>query len=593
MKKIFLLVLCELFLFTVSVSAQQQLNHEKRTYIAPNGNLYIQKSLPVYLRLATSSADNASTILLKSKESEKYTNPMYFDTEGKNTITHSWAVDQSTKKTVYPERDVIFEVYADGIAPETRTEFLNAPRYYGNGKIYYGKGLNVPITATDEVSGVEKIYYSINSEPYKDYSSVLKLDTEKEYSLKYYASDNVGNAEGPNNRNFIVDLTPPITKHSLGGIYLNDILSPSATISLSSSDNLSGVYSIYCHYDNHPQNAYYTKLNMDALNDGEHTLTYYAKDNVNNNEDKKSTAAINSGTGGGTYSFYVDRISPVVNYAIQGDQYMGEYKFISSRTKINLSATDNKAGVESITYIIDYKDQNTFSSPFLVPDKNGLHDIGYFGTDKVKNKSFTKTLTVYMDNILPTTSVSYGTPQFFDRDTLFINNTTKITLHPIDYQSGVQKTEYGVDGTGNTWTSSFTIPNEGYRKITFKTTDKVNNIEIEKTSFVFVDNTPPIIYTNFSIQPIGTTNKDGKTLNVYPNYTRLYIGATDAHCGTQKISYSINGAPYQDYSSPYTLDVSEINHFSVKNKYYKVHIIVKDKLGNQSEKDVEFFVGNN
>ena len=90
----------------------------------------------------------------------------------------------------------------------------------------------------------------------------------------------------------------------------------------------------------------------------------------------------------------------------------------------------------------------------------------------------------------------------------------------------------------------------------------------------------------------GTKKKKGKTLKVYPNYTRLYIGATDAHVGTKTIFYSLdNGATFRDYSSPHTLDISELSQFK-KNKFYSVIIKTKDMLDNESTSAVEFFVGD-
>ena len=188
---------------------------------------------------------------------------------------------------------------------------------------------------------------------------------------------------------------------------------------------------------------------------------------------------------------------------------------------------------------------------------------------------------------MPTTGIKYGRPQFFARDTLFINKATAITLFSKDYESGVQKIEYQIDGSGYKSYNEFAIPNDGYHSINFKTTDNVNNVEQEKTSNCFVDNVAPEIYNNFSIQPIG--NK--KELKVYPNYTRIYLGATDDHVGTESIMYSINDAPLALYSSAQTLDISEKNRFIKKKIKYTVKVVAKDKLGNTSEKIIEFYIG--
>jgi hypothetical protein len=80
-------------------------------------------------------------------------------------------------------------------------------------------------------------------------------------------------------------------------------------------------------------------------------------------------------------------------------------------------------------------------------------------------------------------------------------------------------------------------------------------------------------------------------MSIYPNYSRLYLGATDDHVGVKTIKYSINDGPLSLYSSASTLDISERNRFLKKNIKYSVRIVVEDKLCNTTEKTVEFYVG--
>ncbi|MGB0430687.1 MAG: OmpL47-type beta-barrel domain-containing protein, partial [Bacteroidia bacterium] len=228
-----------------------------------------------------------------------------------------------------------------------------------------------------------------------------------------------------------------------------------------------------------------------------------------------------------------------------------------------------------------------YGSPISIPQEYGKHVLKYDAMDNVENLSVNEYLTVYMDNAAPETGIKFGRPQFFTRDTLFINSKTQVTLPSSDRGSGVTKTEYAIDGGGlNVYSGAFNIENHGHRTVTFKSTDCVNNVENLKTSKFFVDNKPPKIYNNFSIEPIGTKNG----LKVYPNYTRLYLGATDRHVGTERILYSINGSKFSDYSSPQTLDISELNRFQAKKKY-TVKVKAYDKLGNESESTIEFYVG--
>ena len=68
------------------------------------------------------------------------------------------------------------------------------------------------------------------------------------------------------------------------------------------------------------------------------------------------------------------------------------------------------------------------------------------------------------------------------------------------------------------------------------------------------------------------------------------MGATDEKVGTEDIFYSVDGGALTPYSSPQTLDISELNRFG-KKKLYEVRIVAKDKLGNESEKMIKFYIG--
>jgi hypothetical protein len=540
--------------------------HEK------DGHYYVQKSLPVYLSFSVTP--DGKDYPLKSEKHTSDANPMYLDTEGVNYIRSKWAVDPNTGKAITPQREVLMEMYADGLAPRTNLSFSGAPRYSKGGTTYFGKGLNVSLSARDGVSGVMETQYALNGN-YTKYSSSVGASKEGTNTFYYYSADYVGNAEQTRSRAFTVDLTPPVSDHSIVGIVHNsNIIAPSTTFKLSTTDNLAGIRSVRYSFDSRSERGYSPNIGVSYLPDGEHTLYYYATDNVSNEATKKS------------FQFYLDKIAPVVTQKVVGDQYKGNYLYVSSRTKINLSATDNKAGVKDVYYRMDGGSRTTYSSDFGVPNKLGVHFIKYQAVDNVENMASNKNLTVYVDNKAPETGIFYGSPQFFHRDTLFITSQTPVTLKYRDAHSGIQTTSYSIDGAGMKAYSKFTIPGEGNHSIGFQSVDRVNNREELKNSKVFVDNTPPNIFINFSIEPIG--KKGG--LDIYPNYVRMFVGATDKHVGAEQVMYSIDDAPLSLYSSPTTLDVSELNRFK-KRKKYSVRVVVKDKLGNEAEKTVEFYVG--
>jgi len=552
-------------------------SYEKQVYINDNGDIFVQKELPMYLKFSTSpTGENYN---LKGKVPE-YSEPMYLDTEGPNYIRSKYAVDPETKKTVQPEQEVLYEVNADGLAPVTKHTFSGAPRYSSGGTVYFGKNLSFSLSARDGVSGVKGTQYALGN-GYTDYSNDVNASKEGAQTLYYYSFDFVGSAEQTRSSSFTVDLTPPSTNYEVVGINKSgNILAPSASVKLTSSDNLSGVRTTYYMFDDGSSRAYTGPVNVGGLSDGEHTIRYYAVDNVKNMEGG------DNGANASTFSFYMDKIAPVPTHEVKGDQYKGNYLYISPRTTIALAATDNKAGVKNIYYRIDGGERATYSSEFKMPSDRGVHSVKYDANDLVENLSGNKYINVFMDADAPETGIIYANPQFMDRDTLFITSKSNISLKMRDDASGVQKTEYQTDGGGFKSYSQFTLPAEGYHTIDFKSSDNVNNKEEVKSSSCYIDNTAPEIFIKFSIEQIGS--KNGKP--VYPNYTRMYVSATDKKVGTESIYYGMDGEALQLYSSPQTLDASEVSRFR-KNKKYEVKVVAKDKLGNTSEKIVEFYVG--
>ncbi len=593
--KRFLLLVAAIFTFS-GLFAQQMIIPEKGWYVNDKGRFFVNKHLGVYLWLSFSPDENSPKHLLKS-ETCKWTNPMYFDTDGYNSIRTPWEVD-STGKYVLPQNDVVFEVYADGLPPKVSSKFYGAPRYVSGGKIYYGVGLKVKISATDaypdkglgndEVSGVKTIYYSINGQAYQVYKSDIVFDKEGEYTLKYYAIDNVGNYSQPVEKKFIVDLTPPTIAQKIEGDALGGVYSPRAKIVLTSEDNLSGVKHIYYSIDGKAPVIYTRPIPITALGTGEHTFEYWSVDNVKNSNQGLANQGKDN-NGGKKYTFEYDNVAPKVWYEIVGDHYKGKYDYISSRTKIKLLAED-KNGVKEIRYGINAKPTELYSAEFNMPAKTGLETFYYYAVDKLNNRTVTKSKVVYMDNTPPITAINYKVPQFFNRDTLFITSKTKIQLFAKDYQSGLQRIEYAIDGGEfKTYTGEFTIPTEGYHVISFRAVDRVNNVEKTKKSSCLVDNNAPKIYVNFSIEPIRTETVNGEKLNVYPTYTKMYLGATDKYAGTESIYFSINGGPRMLYVS--AKDIARKGLIR-KPGTYTVKIEAIDKLGNKSEKTVKFIIAN-
>ncbi len=196
MKNLFLAVFITIFFLNICAQESNFDWYEK------DGKLYYNKNLPVYLWISTSPDDNSKDILMTSQTTKSYVNPMYFDTEGYNTLRTSYAVDTNTKKVAYPSKQVIFKVYADGYAPTISAHFSGIRKYYTGAKAVYKSGLKIKLYAKDYISGVENIYYSINNSEFRKYNNPVEFNENGSYCFKFYALDNTGNKSEEKEYNF-------------------------------------------------------------------------------------------------------------------------------------------------------------------------------------------------------------------------------------------------------------------------------------------------------------------------------------------------------------------------------------------------------
>jgi len=581
---------CIVFLLSnvFTLIAQNPLHHEKKVYVSPEGKVFVNKALPIYVKISVSPDPHAPTYTLPSVVTAQYANPMYFDTEGRNTLRSPWAVDTATKKPIDPKREIIFEVYADDIPPVTQVNIKHKHRFIKNGITYFDKSVELEFTSSDAVSGTEATYVSIDKGVYENYAKAKPVfDIEKPYMIAYYSVDRVGNAEKPKFINFSIDLTPPRTDFKIIGDSKGKMLSSKASIQLTARDSLSGVNRIVYSINGGTERIYTVPIALSLLQDGKSKITYYAVDNIGNKEEPRviatSTDRPDDHSESSEYSFYVDKEPPVVDYEIAGDKCTGKYLYISSRSQFKINATDDKSGVDKVMYSINNPLLNlTYVEPFALKGE-GLQTIFYSAADNVGNVALPKSQLVYVDKYIPVTTLNFIGRKFTNRDTTFITGETKISLSASEIGSGIQATEFTLDGAARSvYTGPFTVKQDGFHTLAYFSSDKVNNIEPAKKRSFIVDNTPPVVHYNFSVKAIGEKTVRDKTYSIYPSNTMLYIAATDNAAGVERIEYQINGKPPQD--------LIPIKGLLPGN--YEIEITAYDMLSNKSVETVHFAVEN-
>lgn len=562
-----------LSLLTYNLLAQETPQHKQRIYKDDEGKVYVNKNLPVYLSIST-TPDGSDSEVLEGKD-PKYSAPMYLDSEGYNSIRSPWQVDPETKKVVYPKAEVIFELYADSKPPVTSIEYSADVLAKMDDQIIMKAG-NITLSASDETSGVETIYYSLDNGSYQKYSSSINLTEEKLTSIRYYSVDFVGNVEEVTTVNIMIDKSAPVSSLNIDGDLSEDVISSRSTIVLSVNDNVSDKSKTFYTIDEGRTYVYSKPISVASLSEGEHTITYFSVDAVDNNEEKK------------TYSFFVDKSAPRVIDEIIGNTFIANGKeYYSGRTKLKLVALDNKAGVKEIRYSINGGEFKLYEEPFYLSEVGNLN-IEVLAMDKVNNRLRTtefsdkNNLISYVDLAGPRLSSSVTGPSFVIRDTTYISKETKIKLRGTDDDSGFKEIDYQVDnGASSNYSEPFSIEADGFHTVTFNGYDNLSNSSTEKM-LVIVDNDGPDVYNRFSINSTKTKLIEGETVNVYPPHVVLFLSSTDKQAGLDKISYQVNGGSMLPYRSL-------IENFR-KNTLYRINVSVVDKLGNENQEEIVFYI---
>lgn len=559
-----LLALC----LVVSAFSQDQPAFEKKPFKDSEGNLFWPLSLPVYVQLSTSPDPADGVMLAEAKET---IHPMKWDGHGKHYIKHD-----DSKNPKGGESTVAFPVHVDGIAPVSALELLGAPRYSGS-KIYFGKGLTTFVKAKDEMSGLEGVYISINQVPFSKLSSPVELADEKEYQVRYFAVDKVGNAEQPKSVSFAVDRTSPASNHEVNGSHLDGpILSPRTFISITAHDEASGIKKTEYYFDGQKPALYSKRISLAGLADGEHTLTYYSVDHVGNIESPRQ------------FVFYLDAKGPEVTSSFDANFAVSEGRsYASTGTLVSLAATDNKSGVKQLFYSVNGSPEQIYTAPFPLPAKQGTYSIRYRAIDQLDNVGATFTnkqiSAIYVDDTPPVVTHSVSTPKIHTRDTLFITDKTHFTIKSFDAEAGGAIVDYKLDnGKEVTYEKPFTVLTEGKHSISYTGTDLVNNSAV-KTAFFVVDNSAPEIFLHTSLEKIGTqklVNKE-QEIPIYASGTSFYMAATDKSVGTKAIYYRLN----QQAESVYTQPVK----FVTKGAH-ALKIRAVDYLGNERTLETMEFV---
>ena len=228
---------------------------------------------------------------LSGVESSDPESPLHFESEGANQSQQVTVTDKAGNSATFTSP----AVHIDLTPPST---LISIPGISQQQEWFTGP-VTVTLSASDNLSGVANTFYNINGGATQTYSSTFSITDEGNYTIEYWSVDVAGNAETHKTRTVRIDSSAPVTQASPSGTAGNNgWFRSDVQVSLSSTDNLSGVQSTFYRVDGGATQTYASPFVVSGP--GQHTVEYWSVDNLGNTEVAKMLAV------------KIDTVGPVV-----------------------------------------------------------------------------------------------------------------------------------------------------------------------------------------------------------------------------------------------------------------------------------------
>lgn len=477
---------------------------------------------------------------------------------------------------------------------------------------WYSSVPNITLSASDVGSGVKNIYYKWSDQnSYTVYNGAFSA-REGDYTLYYYAVDNLENTETPaKTQQFRVDTTKPTTEVNVSpsspdGIRPDGYGEPRSwykttpTITLTTSDTGSGPSKIYYKWDNRSwievsgnTATVSMVINEEKIQGAGRTLYFRSKDAVGNEESERRLV------------FNIDDELPSITITVNPTQPGRDTGWYETTPTITLSASKpyNRNTPLTIRYKWDGPSETTktASNGERITASQGNRKLTVEVTDIIGNKKVVEE-TFKVDTIPP------AAPAFSSIDTITADNLnfimvrgstdssqTIIRVKATDTLSNSTEEVLATVGSDRTFSARLNLISsedgnilaDGNITFTAYAIDQAGNIST-KTTTNLKDTTPPV--TSISVNPTAPNGINGwyKWATTRPTIT---LTADDTHTAGQnlRIYYKWGSAiNYQQYSGPfeapdcettlfaYSIDRLDNTETAVKEQLFKVDTVLPD-----------------
>jgi hypothetical protein len=411
-----------------------------------------------------------------------YSAPFSIDTYGYHNITY-----RSVDNLGNIEIEKIYSIYVPEV-PIT-TIFIGSPQY-GTIPRFVNQFTQFSFSVIDNSGLGYDTYYYIDSAPPILYYGPFTILTEGAHTIFYYSIDNLGNIEDTNEFEIVVDNTPPTTDIVISDpnyVSEDTWVTSSTQITLNTVDG--GLLPVGIDYTQYRiWNGAWTEWSIYendftlGTNDGIRYVEFYGMDLLGNIEPTNNQ------------TYIVDNTPPITTILIEGSSYRQNPEDI-----LNVTSTTTfvfsvyNGGVHPVRLdFTEYRVWNDgtwsewlkYSIGFKLDSGNGTRYIEWYSIDKLGNKELTHNLTVFVDNIPPTTEYILQ----LESD----NSEARISLIPTDIGSGCALTKYKIDNlTCIIYTNTLVINESGSHTVYFLSEDNLENIEEERELTVLIEEPEP------------------------------------------------------------------------------------------------------
>ncbi len=405
-----------------------------------------------------------------------------------------------------------------------------APEVFSDQQDYYEGAAHITFSAMDVGSaGIDYISYYNGSDwvtVYGDTADVVVYGGGYHY-ISCYAVDRAGNLTyGPSGDIYISsDNQAPDTNAAVApAAYIDGWRSAPTTVTLTATDNSDVVDITYYQIGDGAFSTYEAPF---VVPQGQSTVHYYSVDAVGNEETPEQIIIKSDGD------------LPITAGAVttQASVEREGVTYCSAPTTMTLDASDATSGVYRTYYRLGENDPIQYAGPFVMPA--GTTEVTFWSVDKAGNRGADQVRVVNVDAAAPATVLDY--PKASGK---WASAPVSVTLSASDAMSGVDATEWKVDGDWQTYGDPFSVTQAagiaGPVTVSYRSVDVFGNQEGEQSSQVWIDNAAPsapgsLSYTALTSESVrltwGASTDEGAGVYAYKifkdgEYLKTVVGAT-------------------------------------------------------------------